>query len=97
MKGFKGTKGDWEVNGYPRLTVQSKSDEICLINPNMGNDVAQANTQLIASAPELLKALQMALKSIDEWEKKDPKSHHKLMSVDTYIKMQQAIHKALGE
>jgi hypothetical protein len=67
MEEFKGTSGDWEVT--------NEDSGNCFIHPNRPDSAiarvytenshsneAQANAQLIASAPELLKALQRLLK-----------------------------------
>lgn len=76
MKEFKGTKGKWVLwnDGYA-FDVVKESDAIMTIacvydGKEAENDidvvVAKANAQLIAAAPELLKALQESNELI-EW------------------------------
>ena len=67
MKEFKGTKGKWMVAGYDDLKVvpdMQNNEHIgyiahCGDGTRWGNDyeVAKANAQLIAAAPDLLEAL----------------------------------------
>ncbi|MFY0655039.1 MAG: hypothetical protein JXQ96_23625 [Cyclobacteriaceae bacterium] len=93
MENFKGTKGNWESNGYPRLTVQSPSGEICLINPNMPNDEDSHNTKLIAASPDLLEVTQKAYALLspisNQWEGRETHEGQYLLA-----SMKSAIQKA---
>ena len=67
MSKFKGTKGVWNINKHSSTTVECKGRSIATTggysdNSNMEQvDVENlANAKLIASAPELLEALQNA-------------------------------------
>lgn len=69
-KEFKGTKGEWRVEGHDNTTVLSDIEyngmvaDVCVAYCSDGTHweenlkVAQANAQLIAAAPEMLKVLQ---------------------------------------
>jgi len=59
MKTFKGTKGKWKnctTHIFANAQTKDKMWNICTIN--MEREEKTANAKLIASAPELLKALQ---------------------------------------
>jgi hypothetical protein len=60
----KHTEGPWRLDGFKNL-VQSISNEgisirCCVSIPNYKHPEAEANAQLIAAAPELLEALELA-------------------------------------
>ena len=69
MKEFKGTKGKWEKAGSAVVVngVQI-ADVYCYGDLEYNRHEAVANAQLIATAPELLKALQGLLSIIDDSE-----------------------------
>lgn len=60
---FKGTRGKWEVVGFP--SVQVKGTDWCIadVEQSANDDENYANAKLIAAAPELLEALQDYLRS----------------------------------
>ena len=62
MKEFEGTKGKWEKAGSAVVVngVQI-ADVYCYEDLEYNRHEAVANAQLIATAPELLKALQKAI------------------------------------
>lgn len=73
MKEFKGTPGSWEVedNGYfyDINAARGTVGNVCSSASWFDNDehrgpVAMANAHLIAAAPELLEALQLAEKAM---------------------------------
>jgi len=83
------TKGEWKVNTFPssnQLCIETSTKRIAKINKYYEN--AEANAQLIASAPYLLGVLKLV---------RDYRSiHHKLPPKDTLLmeKIEQAINKA---
>ena len=100
MKEFKGTRGEWKI--IHEINVTSKSNRpICACgtyDPREEDCQAtnQANAQLIASSPELLKALQairnqMTELILDESIELDEGDAEVLNQAD------EAINKALGE
>lgn len=65
MENFKGTKGIWEIN--PRSLRNVKCNELTIANCSAGQsgdkeEEENANAKLIATAPELLEALQHGLR-----------------------------------
>lgn len=73
------TPGPWSVDTKPTLgttiSIRSENREVAVVATNGVSDaVGQANARLIAAAPELLRALEMALESLDmagipeEWD-----------------------------
>jgi len=84
MKTFKGTKGEWRIlHGSSRLETDIFCNDIIIAEVkhyNEGDDdwtqydptlgKGRANAKLIAAAPELLEALQLALKVLER--DKDP-------------------------
>ena len=67
---FKGTKGEWEFtkdpasNGWTSVFLKGTNHEICTCYTGTeipDFDELEANAQLIATAPELLKALRYIL------------------------------------
>ena len=96
MKEFKGTQGEWEVDGIANdfsegvYTSDIDGDIICFAPENFGPSMVkwEANAKLIASAPDMLKALITArfdLKSLGAKE-----NAPMINSID------KAINKALG-
>lgn len=83
---FKGTKNEWCLcNNWDDNFIEVGTKEahnIALVNKEY--EEAEANAQLISSAPELLNACQLALGGID------PKS-------DIGKQIKKAINKALGK
>lgn len=61
---FKGTKGNWSIddigisNGMAPSVLVDKVNTICTVYGE-NQEASEANAKLIASAPELLEALQM--------------------------------------
>lgn len=99
MRKFKGTKGEWKkytdkIDNHTKIWVNGTSQiPICSIQRyNLGVDYikeAEANAELIAAAPELLKALIIAEKYLHnaDRELKSGKTLRQLVN--------QAINKAL--
>ena len=67
MQNTKHTQGKWEVKtpNYSFQTIESEYGKVCTLSHQFGTDEAEANAHLIAAAPELLEALEMALEWID--------------------------------
>jgi hypothetical protein len=60
MKDFKGTKGKWVFEEFPKNwfdILQEKSGKNVLRNRDFGNKRLLANAKLIASAPEMFEML----------------------------------------
>lgn len=107
MKEFKGTNGKWMVAGYDDLKVVSdmqNNEHIgyiahCGDGTRWGNDceVAKANAQLIAAAPEILKELIEFCKTFESTIGYQGYDHNTFVALnDRYIKSKKAIKKALG-
>ncbi len=92
MKEFKGTNKPWHFVEYPGfLEIQdgeSYSDNNILDVDKVGRQIAEANANLIASAPDLLEACIEFVRKVECGEAKSTKS---------YEQMKKAISKALGE
>ncbi|RZF18787.1 hypothetical protein B7L32_03360 [Serratia marcescens] len=72
MSGFKGTPGPWVVDLYgvdARWNIDATNGDSVAITNQLARDndwaIRDANTSLIAAAPELLEALQAAMEWID--------------------------------
>lgn len=64
MKEFEGTKGKWRLDSYGNeLVIVGESDKQYILTMRTGSfpKGKKANAQLIATAPELLEALQKAI------------------------------------
>ena len=64
MKEFEGTKGNWQLDSYGNeLVIVRESDKQYILTMRTGSlpKEKKANAQLIATAPELLEALQKAI------------------------------------
>lgn len=91
MSEFKGTPGPWfeHREGFSTVYVEAKLrdgviQEVAACGPTeAGSDAQAANARLIAAAPELLEALQEAMKFS--------------MSDEAYSKCAAAVSKALGQ
>lgn len=104
MKEFKGTKGEWKLNRQYSdehgkilfITIVDEDNKI--VAEAKGHEVVNAecmaNAQLIAAAPEMLKALQ----TIAEYWKTPQKGNLSLNDhVEHSLKLaEEAINKALG-
>lgn len=56
---FKGTPGPWKVCGRDKLTIEGADGS------DVGQVLSQADSSLIAAAPELLEALQSMVEIMD--------------------------------
>lgn len=94
MKQFKGTQGEWYVDGPAGEWVvdNNKNVAVAKVTRYMCDaDCQRSNAQLIAAAPELLDALQKALPHVRNQATVDTAAFYMLE------KMHGAIAKALGE
>lgn len=72
MKEFKGTKGPWQLDELPNW-VKGKDGvgDVCRVSNHSGYEELRgsdlANANLIVAAPELLKALQAAIKELEQY------------------------------
>ena len=86
---FKGTQGEWKVEqklGYD-CDVIYEGGEICWLGlSDVSDEEKLPNAQLIAAAPELLKALQTLLSRVK----------NEIHAPFAIIEAEQAINKALG-
>jgi len=87
---FKGTKGQWvHVKGYWHDTVECQGAVVCTMGrPSMNIDELDANSCLVAAAPDLLKACMDFIEKVDSGRAR---------SVKTYGQMKAAVEKALGK
>lgn len=87
MNEFKGTPGPWELDGVEiRASASHPTERICDMAPGF----SKADAQLIAAAPDLLKALQ-AVKALMA----EQTAHAE--GVDVWVKVTRSIAKALGK
>lgn len=95
-KEFKGTKGEWFVNG---LFIECEGEDglttVCQFYDRFETEFedAKSNAQLIATAPELLKALQNLMKGV---EGLPPLTAIAGLLENEYREAEKAINKALG-
>ena len=94
-KEFKGTKGQWHAVEYAGTYIiqdgEMYEDNNILDSDIYTEETVEANARLIASAPDLLEALQRLLKSTYPNKTFDDGSDH---DADVALR---AINKALGE
>jgi hypothetical protein len=94
---FKGTKGEWKVKkerGYD-IDITNRDGDICWLGLSEFTDETKlANAKLIAAAPELLKALQIAKKELKRLLKEDGL----ILKIKNreWVDMDKAINKALN-
>lgn len=92
MDNWKGTKGEWTITKTTdnRIQIGKPDVDIWVDLPSNGipQKEAEANANLIASAPELLKALQESQKLLAELGT--------IKSGEAYYKNMKAINKALN-
>lgn len=98
MSEFKGTPGPWFVDGFGDVNDTQGITEktICIAACRGVTDIKRDkyNANLIAAAPELLEALQWAMKKIGPYYKRTTSNHVHCDQVD---KANAAIAKALGK
>lgn len=89
MNEFKGTPGPWEVEPNPGKGswVGDSKGNWSALSCGRSNDEGEANAHLIAAAPDMLEALQEAIKELE---------FHNWHNTSTGFKIQQAINKALN-
>jgi hypothetical protein len=81
------TEGPWEVDGVEiRASASHSSERICEMAPGFSD----ADAQLIAAAPDLLKALQAVKVFMAEQQ-----AHAE--GIDVWVKVNRSIAKALGK
>lgn len=88
---FKGTKDKWGVCSANKTEVNSYNGTAiaeCGMSQMATMEERQANARLIAAAPDMLKALQMAVQAFDELQVAD--------GATCRIKAKAAINKALN-
>lgn len=91
MEYFKGTKGEWSVDGF---VVGSPTYNICDVSLNSGQkyNEAEANARLISAAPDLLDAAASAWIMLNDIPEEAMDDYIK----ETVNKLNQSISKALG-
>ncbi|MEP9172144.1 hypothetical protein ABKT63_18045 [Enterobacter hormaechei] len=102
MKEFMGCQGAWvhhKPHGYQHCVggwIQSEKGKICdVAGLDVGREAAFANASLIAAAPDLLEALQLAFADMSGGMKSC--GHNGYACTCSYEKAKAAISKALGE
>lgn len=80
---FKGTKGEWVVDRHPEIDSSKRAVYRISTEETPTKEQLKANAQLIAAAPEMLKALQLILSNSND---------HAMIRVAS-----KAINKALGK
>lgn len=94
MKNSKHTPGPWAVNGWS-VTIGNWS--ISTAMPRATIEESDANARLIAAAPELLEALNWALKNLEEIALPEFEKQGRVTSINNAIeKARAAIAKAEG-
>lgn len=104
MNEFKGTPAPWEVieHNWSDTSIMAGDRTVCSISiyhegteetQEQLEDEVSANAKLIASAPDLLEALQHLIK---EWDKVTD-VFPLMANEEAYIKAKQIVKKALGE
>jgi len=101
MSSFKGTPGPWLIDANDvgsRWNVDAENGESVALSHQVSNDKEwmkrDANTRLIAAAPELLEALQWAMARIGSYTQRTRSNQDYCDQVD---KANAAIAKALGQ
>ena len=91
----KHTPGPWGVKGW-RVTIPG-TGEVTLAAPGVTTATADANARLISAAPELLAALEWALKNLEEIAIPEFEFQGRVTSMnEAAIKARAAIAKAKG-
>ncbi|CAG9418387.1 TPA: hypothetical protein ACS78B_003725 [Providencia alcalifaciens] len=102
---FKGSKAPWHIGSHPfeyknRHTVRCDNNSVIahILQPGDTESaaIAQADTRLIAAAPELLESLRELVSAMERYEidvdERAPVKHKEMMN-----KANSAIAKALGQ
>lgn len=90
MREFKGTKGEWFADGYD-IFAENGDYHICKISADLDDSVEEANAELIAAAPELLEALNVAVGYLSQ-----EVDHQSSLFMSVIDLCNEAIDKALG-
>jgi hypothetical protein len=91
MGEFKGTPGPWSRDGYEFFNSDGANIFDLTYGSHTGINEDEANTNLIAAAPELFEALQCAIHHVREQAKSDAHAAGVLKACDAVI------NKALGQ
>lgn len=95
MSEFKGTRGPWNLSRTKRFVKSGYGAPfVCEIDATNGQ--WEANAHLIASAPDLLEALQEACEIIQDLNR-ELNNHGGMIDDETFPEGLAAIAKALGE
>jgi len=92
---FKGTKGEWHISDYDLGCVKFSDSDFnnkdCDLYKHQYNNIEemQANAKLIASAPDLLKALELMVNNFKEFQSLSGAKNQAI------LKAEKAIEKAL--
>jgi len=89
---FKGTKGSWEIDKDEEMVLTDIGGyrPNALQKLNSFKTELKANAQLIAAAPDLLKALQLMVNNFEDYQKETGAKNQAI------FKAKSAINKALG-
>ena len=87
---FKGTPGPWKVCGRDKLTIEGADGS------DVGQVLSQADSSLIAAAPELLEALQKTNDLLKDLDNTHTGDNRYVEFAIQYSENRKLIEKALG-
>lgn len=87
MNEFKGTKGPWEIEHFPRELIVTGKDGEFVNNIRLVHKpiISKANAQLISKAPEMLDALEEIVSAFDHGDLKSVEFARQLIKEATTI------------